>query len=330
MKTGLRWLGGYLWARRGRLVLLAVCCGIFAVVLTLYGEKGEPVLYAGALCAVVLAGAGALGAAREYALCRQLTRLREELAAGLGELPAPRTPAEAEYAALCAALESGRVDAARAADAARQDMREYYTLWAHQIKTPLAALRLLTRGDPGRAAMEAELVRVEQYVEMALCYLQASSGQDLVLRTCPLDPVIRASVRRFAPLFIQKKLALVYEGTELSALTDEKWLAFMLEQLLSNALKYTPQGSITLRVLPGPVLRVEDTGPGIPPADLPHIFERGYTGCRGRADKRATGVGLYLCRRLADQLGHRISAENRPGGGATFALDMTPTTVQTE
>ena len=330
MKTGLRWLGGYLWARRGRLVLLAVGCGLLAVVLTLSGENGERGLYAGALCAVVLAGAGALGAAREYALCRQLTRLREELAAGLGELPAPRTPAEAEYAALCAALESGRVDAARAADAARQDMREYYTLWAHQIKTPLAALRLLTRGDPGRAAMEAELVRVEQYVEMALCYLQASSGQDLVLRTCPLDPVIRASVRRFAPLFIQKKLALVYEGTELSALTDEKWLAFMLEQLLSNALKYTPQGSITLRVLPGPVLRVEDTGPGIPPADLPRIFERGYTGCRGRADKRATGVGLYLCRRLADQLGHRISAENRPGGGAAFALDMTPTTVQAE
>ena len=330
MKTGLRWLGGYLWARRGRLVLLAVCCGIFAVVLTLYGQKGEPVFYAGALCAVVLAGAGAYGAAREYALCCRLTRLREELAAGLGELPAPRTTAEAEYAALCAALEAGRVDAAHAADAARQDMREYYTLWAHQIKTPLAALRLLTRGDPGRAAMEAELVRVEQYVEMALCYLQASSGQDLVLRTCPLDPVIRASVRRFAPLFIQKKLALVYEGTELSALTDEKWLAFMLEQLLSNALKYTPQGSITLRVLSGPVLRVEDTGPGILPADLPRIFERGYTGCRGRADKRATGVGLYLCRRLADQLGHRISAENRPGGGAAFALDMTPTTVQTE
>lgn len=330
MKTGLRWLGRYLWARRGRLGLLAVCCGIFAAVLTLYGVKGEPALYAGALCAAALAGAGALGAAREYAVCRRLSRLREELAAGLGELPAPRTPAEAEYAALCAALEADRVERARAADAARQDMREYYTLWAHQVKTPLAALRLLTRGDPGRAALEAELVRVEQYVEMALCYLQASSGPDLVLRACPLDPVIRASVRRFAPLFIQKKLALTYEGTDLCALTDEKWLAFILEQLLSNALKYTQRGSIALRVLPGPVLRVEDTGPGIPPADLPRIFERGYTGCHGRADKRATGVGLYLCRRLAGQLGHRIAAENRPGGGAAFVLDMTPVPVEAE
>ena len=329
MKT-LRWLGGYLWARRGALALLAVCCGIFTVVLALYGEKGEPALYAGALCAVVLAGAGVAGAAREYALCRRLTRLREELAAGLGELPAPRSPAEAEYAALCAALEADRGDAARAADAARQDMREYYTLWSHQIKTPLAALRLLTRGDPGRAAMEAELVRVEQYVEMALCYLQASSGQDLVLRVCPLDGVIRASVRRFAPLFVQKKLALSYAGTDLTALTDEKWLAFILEQLLSNALKYTVKGGITLRVLPGPALRVEDTGPGIPPADLPRIFERGYTGCHGRADKRATGVGLYLCRRLADQLGHRITAENRPEGGAAFTLDMTPVPVRAE
>ena len=123
-------------------------------------------------------------------------------------------------------------------------------------------------------------------------------------------------------LFVQKKLALRYEPTEAEALTDEKWLSFILEQLLDNAVKYTPAGSVTITVSPEKVLRVADTGIGVAAEDLPRIFEEGFTGYNGRADKAATGLGLYLCRQAADKLHHRLWAESEPGKGSVFCLDL--------
>lgn len=151
---------------------------------------------------------------------------------------------------------------------------------------------LLQSGEPDPALLSAELFKVEQYVEMALCYLRldAPSG-DYVIRTCALDGIIRQAIRKYAPLFIAKKLQLYYEPTNETALTDAKWLLFLLEQVLGNAVKYTPAGSVTIAVRPGPLISVKDTGVGIAPSDLPRIFERGYTGLNGHADSRSTGIG---------------------------------------
>ena len=175
----------------------------------------------------------------------------------------------------------------------------YYTRWSHQVKTPLAALRLLIREEPiDRTACENELLKTEQYVEMALQYQRLKSTEnDLLLTSCPLDRVVRNTVKSLAPLFIARNLSLEIENMSVSVLTDEKWLQFALEQILSNAAKYTRQGGVTIRLSDPsrPELVIQDSGIGIQPEDLPRVTDWGYTGQNGHSGTRSTGIGLALC-----------------------------------
>lgn len=169
----------------------------------------------------------------------------------------------------------------------------------------------------------AELFRIEQYAEMALSYIRLESREsDFVIKEYNLDDIIRQAIHRYAPQFIRRKLRLVYEPTEVKVLTDEKWLLFILEQIISNAVKYTPSGTVTIRVTEDKKLSVEDTGIGIAPEDLPRIFEKGFTGYNGRNDKKATGLGLNLCRKAAEHLNVGIAVESKPGVGSCFTLDL--------
>ena len=143
-----------------------------------------------------------------------------------------------------------------------------------------------------------------------------------MLRTCYLDAIVRQAVRRFAGEFITRKLKLCYEPLNAACVTDEKWLLFVVEQVLSNALKYTREGSITITMEHPKTLVIRDTGIGIAPEDLPRIFEKGYTGLNGRTDRKATGLGLYLCRRVCENLGIGLRAESTPGTGTTVFLDL--------
>ncbi len=205
-----------------------------------------------------------------------------------------------------------------------QDMTDYYTLWAHQIKTPIAAMGLMLQEDPSQRGreLEAELFRVERYVELVLSYLRlGGSATDYLIREQPLDPILRQAVRRYAPLFIRGKVSLELRETELRVLTDEKWLQLVVEQVLSNAVKYTPGGRVTVWT-EGSWLMVEDNGVGIAPEDLPRIFDRGFTGCNGRMDKRATGIGLYLCRQICRRLGHTIAVDSEPGRGTRVTIGL--------
>lgn len=145
-----------------------------------------------------------------------------------------------------------------------------------------------------------------------------------------LDEIIRKAIRKYAGQFIRKKIRLVYKGTDEKVVTDEKWLSFIIEQLLSNAVKYTAQGTVTIAVDKKKRLTVSDTGIGISPEDLPRIFEKGYTGYNGRQDKKSTGIGLYLCRSAADKLGHSISAQSEPGKGSRFTVDLASYPFQAE
>ena len=218
-----------------------------------------------------------------------------------------------------------KVELRTRAEADMSDMLAYYTLWAHQIKTPIAAMRLQLQGeDSAKArALLGDLGRIERYVEMVLTYLRLEGdGTDYVIREYDLDGILRPVFRQFAGEFIGRRLRLDYAPVNHRVLTDEKWLAFVVGQVLSNALKYTPEGAISVYLEPPAVLCVRDTGIGIAPEDLPRVFEQSYTGLTGRADRRASGLGLYLCKRVCDNLRHGISIESAPGAGTTVRIDF--------
>ena len=202
---------------------------------------------------------------------------------------------------------------------------DYYTLWVHQIKTPIASMRLQLQNEDSELSRKllSELGRIERYVEMVLTYLRLEGGgSDYLIREYDLDHLIGEAVKEFAGDFIMRKLKLNYEPVDRKVLTDEKWLSFVIEQVLSNALKYTKQGEISIYVEEPLTLCIEDTGMGISPEDLPRIFERNYTGVRGRADKKASGIGLYLCGRICRKLNHEISAESAPGRGTKIKIKL--------
>jgi len=166
---------------------------------------------------------------------------------------------------------------------------------------------------------------------MALNYARLNStSNDLVFAKVEVEPVIKRVVRQYAGQFVRKHIALKCDIAPVQVLTDEKWLAFILGQLLANAVKYTESGTVTVTVTKNKVLKVSDTGLGIAPEDLPRIFEKGFTGYNGRAEKKSTGLGMYLSRRAADMLGHTLSVQSAPGAGSTFSLDMKESNLQVE
>lgn len=211
-----------------------------------------------------------------------------------------------------------------------EDMREkqdFFALWAHQIKTPIAAMHLLLQAeetDP--ASCRQELFKIENYVEMALNYLRFEEmSNDLVLERNSLEGLVRQAVKKYAFVFIHNHIAIKLEDLNYTVLTDEKWFCFVLEQILSNALKYTRQGSVTIFAEKnggGIRLTIRDTGIGIRSEDLPRIFEKGFTGYNGRMDKKASGLGLYLCKGICGKLGHRIEVFSAEGKGTDVCITM--------
>lgn len=206
-----------------------------------------------------------------------------------------------------------------------REMIEYYTMWAHQIKTPIAALKLIldTDFDGPKTALKMELFKVEQYVEMVLQYLRLGSEQtDYVFESCDLLRIVRDCVKKFSYTFIHKKLSLDIRDFDLCVVTDEKWISFVIEQVISNALKYTSKGKISIYMQQPETLVIEDTGIGIKAEDIPRVWEKGYTGYTGRLEKQSTGIGLYLCREIISKLNHKIDIESEPGKGTKVRISF--------
>ena len=317
----MRLLLRYLRARRGGIVLFFSFALVFAAAFALYRLPLEAVLYPAGLCLAL----GALCLCVDFARVRRRHLILSALPDPEDELPEARTIEAADYRELARLLRERRREAQTRAEAEANALVNYYTLWAHQIKTPIAAMRLRLQGqDSAEArALLADLGRVERYVEMALTYLRLEGdGTDYVFREVELDAVLSPVFRQFAGEFISRRLKLDYAPIHARALTDEKWLAFVVGQVLSNALKYTPAGAISVYLEPPCALCVRDTGIGIAPEDLPRVFEQSYTGLAGRADRRASGIGLYLCKRVCDDLGHGIAIESVPGQGTTVRIDL--------
>lgn len=216
------------------------------------------------------------------------------------------------------------------------ECKDYYVMWTHQVKTPISAIKLLLEGegfhDRDSYLLREELFKIDQYVEMALNFQRLEGiASDLVLQEYDLCSLVKQAVRKYSVLFINRGLGLELEEMRQRVVTDEKWFVFCVEQLLSNSIKYTPHGKIIIKgggekETEGPegkaMLIIEDTGIGICPEDLPRIFDRGFTGHNGRIEKKSTGIGLYLCRRIFTHLGISAKVVSQEGKGTRVVLGL--------
>lgn len=315
----------YIKQRRKLIVFGVLCVLIFLVSFLLYHLPVKAVLYPVLLCI----GIGVVFVILDFRKVRKkqeaLNAIRTLTDVVSGRLPRIEGVEDAAYQEILSLIGQEQNELRMGFEKQSMEMIDYYTLWAHQIKTPIASMRLTLQNEDSPLARKlmAELFHIEQYVEMVLVFLRLDSKTtDYLFREYSLDEIIRQAVKKFAGEFIGRKLKLEYEPVDVKVVTDEKWLSFVIEQVLSNALKYTPSGKITISMEKDQVLCIRDTGMGIAPEDLPRIFEKGYTGYLGRQDKRASGIGLYLCKRICRNLGHGILAESVPGQGTAIRIDL--------
>ena len=314
-----------LYARsRLRLIcLLLFFALVFAFIFNLYSLPRDAVLYASVLCACI----GVIAAAADFiGFCsrhRALMIIDRNIGISLNGLPEPRGPIEEAYQKLLEDLFASQSRLITETEEAREHMSDYYTMWVHQVKIPISAMRLLMTEEEKNSPLGAELFKIEQYVEMALSYIRLESETtDYLFKEYELLPVVKQAVRKYAPLFIAKKIKLHISPMDISVVTDEKWLQFVIEQILSNALKYTKSGSISIYTVRPQTLVIEDTGIGIEPEDIARLGEKGFTGYNGRLDKKSTGLGLYLCREILGRLSHAIRFESVPGKGTRVYIDL--------
>ena len=167
---------------------------------------------------------------------------------------------------------------------------------------------------------------------MVLAFVRLDTDStDYVICEKDLDTIVKQAIRKFSSQFINRKLQLEYQPIFATVVTDEKWLQFVIEQVLSNAVKYTPSGGTVSVDLEAPkILCIRDTGIGIAPEDLPRIFEKGYTGYNGRTDKKASGIGLYLCKRICENLGHTIAVTSSPDSGTVVRINLSQKKLEVE
>lgn len=298
--------------------------GVFASSYFLFDMPAVTVLYPLILSTSALIVAGVIDFVFTFNKHRKLTQY---------EISASSDLIEKDYQEIISKLKEEEEYSRQKATSDYNNMIEYYTVWAHQIKTPIASMRLQIQSEDTESARKlmGDLNRIESYVEMVLTFLRLDSDStDYLIKEYDLDEIIRPSIRKFSREFILKKLKLEYEPVSFKTITDSKWLSFIIEQVISNAVKYTSEGFVRIYMSEPGILCIEDTGVGISEEDLPRIFENGYTGFNGREDKRASGIGLYLCKRIADNLGHKIYAESKVGEGTKILLDMRTKKLEVE
>ena len=324
---------GYIKQNIKVIFLFIVFALVFGIVFSLYDLEIEAIYYSVMLCSFIGLIYICINFINYYKKHIQLYKLQNEISISLENLPSPKTLMEEDYTNLILNLNKEYKTYISKSDIAKSDMIDYYTMWVHQIKTPISAMKLLIQTSESEISsdLSSELFKIEQYVEMVLSYIRLGSNKnDFVLKEYDLDNIVRQAIRKYAPLFIRKKISLDFQPTNYKVLTDEKWLVFVIEQLLSNAIKYTNKGKISIYSLENKKLVIEDTGIGISKEDIPRIFDKGFTGYNGRTDKKATGLGLYLCKNILDKLSHKISIESEVGVKTKVILDLAMVNVNIE
>lgn len=315
----------YLRQKLPTILLVLIFFVIFSVSFLLYRLPIEAVLYPSALCFIFGLSYMFYDFSKIKRLHKSLQDIAKLTAGMINSLPDAKTIAEDDYQAIIGALKTEVYKLETTTSEKYAEMSDYYTIWAHQIKTPIASMNLMLQSVDSQLSrrLSGELFRIEQYVEMVLAFVRLDSNStDYVFKSCNIDSVIRQSVKKFAHDFIYRKISLDFSETGLKAVTDEKWLGFVIDQLISNSLKYTKDGTISIYLKAPDILCIQDTGMGIAPEDLPRVFDKGYTGYNGRKDKKASGLGLYLCKKICSRLGHKIYLESKPGEGTCVMIDF--------
>lgn len=303
-------------------IIVLIMIGMFSSVLFLYDINLEPILYSSGLVILFLIIISFIDFKRYKNKHNELKFIEENLE--LKNIEIKQTLIDRDYLAIIEKLYKENTKLKTKLDLDKSEMIDYYTLWAHQIKNPIAGINLILQNSNSedKGDLLEEIFKVEEYVGMVLGYLRFVDGEsDLIIREESLDRILKNSIKKYSKLFIRKKLALEYKECDLTIITDEKWLSFGIEQILSNSIKYTKKGKISIYVKDNTIY-IKDTGIGIKEEDLPRIFQKGFTGYNGRMDKKSTGIGLYLSKKIFEKLGYKLDVESKENVGTTVKIKL--------
>lgn len=311
----------YLLERKWYILLVAFFNIIYMLTFWLYDIKIDDALYPMNLTGFVLT----LSAFVDFYIYKrkniELENMKNYIDEVIDLMPDTTILFEEKYQELLEILYARKNNDIMSLKQQKKDITEYLTVWTHQIKTPLTALGLMIqRDDIDKGHMLKRIFEVEQYLDMMLQYIRLEGeGNDFVFEEHFVKSMVNQAVKYYARIFIYKKISLNIDIDEnIRIVTDEKWLVFVIKQILSNALKYTSEnGKISIRCVKDNLnnydsidIIIEDNGMGIAAEDLPRIFERGYTGYNGHKDKKSTGIGLYLSKKIMEMLGGEIFIES--------------------
>ena len=326
----------FLKIRKMPIIIFTGIVVIFGILFYLYDIPFDAIIYGCELSFVWCAVCLFIDFYKYYKRHKLLHINREQFFDDAEQLPEYMDIIEYDYQELAKKLYQAKQELISKNRIAKKELLDYYGMWVHQIKTPIAALDILLQNTERMlyqldekemmqkaisvSDMKMELFKIEQYVEMALNYLRVEDiSSDLVFKKYELDDMVRQVIRKYAKIFISKKIKIDFKLTKACIVTDEKWFIFVLEQIISNALKYIKKGQIFI-YMKEKSLVIEDTGIGIPAEDLPRIFEKGFTGYNGRENKKSTGIGLYLCKNIMDKLQWNITVDSEVGSGTKIYL----------
>ena len=303
-------------------ILFVVFIAIFFIMFYLYNLPLEALIYTGSFCflaALVASFSDFVNYRESY---KKLKFLEKNILNDLEDLPKSLDIRIDYYHKIIEKLYEELEKLTQENRQKNTDMVDYYSMWIHQIKTPIAAMNfLLDNEELNQKNLQQELFKIERYVEMVLTYIRLDSiSSDYVITKINLDEVVKDSVKKYATIFINKKIKLNYVSHETMVISDKKWLSFAFEQILGNSVKYTStSGEITIETCENKLV-IEDNGMGIKEEDLPRIFEKGFTGFNGRYEKKSSGLGLYLCKKTLDKLGHHIEISSKVGEGTRIEI----------
>lgn len=210
----------------------------------------------------------------------------------------------------------------------QEEYREYIELWVHEIKTPIASSRLITQNNKSDSmnSINEELGRIEAYIEQVLFYSRSNNVEkDYIIKEINLEKLCFSILKKNSLMFIKNKIGIETNGLDLMVYSDSKWLEFIINQILTNSIKYLNKTSAHIKIVAkeqknGIVLSIEDNGIGIQKSEVPLIWNKGFTGTNGRKTEYSTGMGLYICRKLCDKLGLSIDAQSEQGIGTTINI----------
>ena len=303
-------------------ILFVVFIAIFFIMFYLYNLPLEALIYTGSFCflaALVASFSDFVNYRESY---KKLKFLEKNILNDLEDLPKSLDIRIDYYHKIIEKLYEELEKLTQENRQKNTDMVDYYSMWVHQIKTPIAAMNfLLDNEEVDQKNLQQELFKIERYVEMVLTYIRLDSiSSDYVITKINLDEVVKESVKKYATIFINKKIKLNYVSHETMVISDKKWLSFAFEQILGNSVKYSSSGGeITIETCENKLV-IEDNGMGIKEEDLPRIFEKGFTGFNGRYEKKSSGLGLYLCKKTLDKLGHHIEISSKVGEGTRIEI----------